>query len=179
MGNYLANSSNIFVFPTTKREQISRSSRLLTEKNLVDIVNRLVDIESFVITRSFIYGGGASLDFNIYGYYISIDNFDLIIDSVTRGETITKGSSIWANIFIYKTGDYDELYGSDEDGVYSGVIFTFNNPITGIDGSGKVKNLKLVEFKDTSIESAFIPQTSLAKFTIERFMNPIDCGEIV
>ena len=83
MGNYLANSSNIFVFPTTKREQINRSSRLLTEKNLVDIVNRLVDIESFVITRNFLYGEQSSLDFNIYGYYISIDDFDSVINSVT------------------------------------------------------------------------------------------------
>lgn len=178
MGNYLANSSNIFVFPTTKREQISRSSRLLTEKNLVDIVNRLVDVESFVITRNFVYGSKSSLDFNIFGYYISVDNFDSVIESVTSNESIVKGSSIWANIFIYKTGDYDELYGSDEDGVYSGVVFTFNNPITGTGDDSKVKNLKLVEFEEASIESAFIPQMSLVKFTVERFMNPIDCGEI-
>lgn len=178
MGNYLANSSNIFVFPTTKREQINRSSRLLTEKNLVDIVNRLVDVESFVITKDFIYGDESSLDFNIYGYYISIDNFDSVIDSVTFGEEITKGSSIWANIFIYKTGDYEELYGADENGTYSGVVFTLNNPITGTGEDGKVKNLKLVEFSNNSVDSAFIPQTSMVKFTIERFMNPLDCGEI-
>ena len=179
MGNYLTNSSNIFVFPTTKREQINRSSRLLTEKNLVDIVNRLVDIESFVITRNFLYGEQSSLDFNIYGYYISIDDFDSIINSVTSGESVTSGSSIWANIFIYKTGDYEELYGADENGTYSGVIFTFNNPITGTDGNGKVKNLKLVEFSNSSVSSAFIPKSSLVKFSVDRFMSPIDCGEIV
>lgn len=177
MGNCLANSSSIFVFPTTKREQINRSSRLLTEKNLVDIVNRLVDVESFVINRYFTYGNKNSLEFNIYGYYISVDNFDEIIDSVTLGETITKGSSIWANIFIYKTGDYEELYGADENGAYSGVVFTFNEPIQSV-GGGKVKKLKLVEFLNNSVSSAYIPQSSLIKFSVERFMDPIDCGEI-
>lgn len=178
MGNYLANSSNIFVFPTTKREQVSRSSRLLTEKNIVDIVNKLIDVESFVITRNYIYGVGSSIDFNINGYYINVDDFDEVIDSVVDGETITSNSSIWANILIYKTGDYDELFGTDEDNKYSGVIFTFNNPLSSSNAGAVVKKLKLIEFSSSSINSATIPQNSLVKFTADR-INPIDCGEII
>ena len=131
MGNYLANSSNIFVFPTTKREQVSRSSRLLTEKNIVDIINKLVDVESFVITRGYVYGSDSSIDFNIYGYYFNVSNFDDVVDAVTNGESISQSSSIWANIIINKIGDYDELYGTDENGEYGGVIFTFNGPMNG------------------------------------------------
>lgn len=178
MGNYLANSSNIFVFPTTKREQVSRSSRLLTEKNIVDIVNKLIDVESFVITRDYVYGINSSMDFNINGYYINVDDFDEVIDSVVDGETLVAGSCIWANILIYKTGDYDELYGTDENNTYNGVIFTFNNPIPDQGSGVSVKKLKLIEFLSSSVNSAIIPQNSLVKFTADR-INPIDCGEIV
>lgn len=178
MGNYLADSSNIFVFPTTKREQVSRSSRLLTEKNIVDIVNKLVDVESFVITRGYMYGSGSPIDFNIYGYYFNISNFDDVVDAVTDGETISRSSCIWANIIINKIGDYDELYGTDENGEYSGVIFTFNNPLTNSNGRGIIKKLKLVEFTSNDQSSAFVPDSSLVKFVSSR-INPIDCGEIV
>lgn len=178
MGNYLANSSNIFVFPTTKREQVSRSSRLLTEKNIVDIINKLVDVESFVITRGYVYGSDSSIDFNIYGYYFNVSNFDDVVDAVTNGESISQNSSIWANIIINKIGDYDELYGTDENGEYGGVVFTFNGPITNSSGRGVIKKLKLVEFSDSSIGSAYIPDSSLVKFVSSR-INPIDCGEIV
>ena len=178
MSNSLASSTNIFIFPTTKREQISRSSRLLTEKNLVDIVNKLVDVDSFMITKNYSYGSNKSLEFNIGGYYINVNDFDSVIDLVTNNESVVKGSSIWANIFLYKTGDYEELYGADENGSYSGVVFTFNTPINSIGNGGTVKNLELVNFLNSSIESAYIPDSSYIKFIPER-MNPIDCGEII
>ena len=177
MGNYLADSSNIFVFPTTKREQISRSSRLLTEKNIVDIVNKLVDVESFVITRGYTYGSSSSIDFNIFGYYFNVSDFDEVIDSVTDGENVTSNSSIWANIIIDKVGDYDELTGTDENDKYDGVIFTFNDPISS-SGRGYIKKLKLVEFSSNLISSAYVPESSLVKFVSSR-INPIDCGEII
>lgn len=169
MANSYANSSDIFVFPTTKREMSgsSRSSRLFTEQNLVSIVNKLLDVESFVISDD-----GNVIYFNIYGYLfeLSKQNLGNLITNVTQGSSVSKGSSIWANIFIEKTGDYEELYGIDENGSYTGVVFSLDS------GMFNAKNLKLLEYDGVS--TWFVPDSSRVKFKYRSLQNPLDCGEI-
>jgi hypothetical protein len=172
MGVYYSTSSNIAVFPTTKRESSDRSARLLTEQNLVDIVNRLLDVKSFVITKDFNFNG--IFEFNIYGYFFRISNIGDIINGLinlelSNGVTLDSNSAIYANIHTFTTGDYEELYGSDENGMYDGVIFTLNDHLSNTD-----KWLKILDY---STGSWNIPIESLSKF-IGYSINPIDCGEI-
>ena len=172
MGVYYPSSSNVAVFPTTKREINDRSARLLTEQNLVDIVNRLLDVKSFVITKKFEQNG--SFEFNIYGYFFKIGNIGSIIDGLVtleqaNGVVVDENSCIYANIHTFLTGNYEELYGSDENDVYDGVVFTLNSPLSNTD--------KFLKILDNSSGSWDIPPESLTKF--KGFsINPIDCGEI-
>lgn len=172
MGAYYPASSNVAVFPTTKREINDRSARLLTEQNLVDIVNRLLDVKSFVITKTFNENG--PFEFNIWGYFFKIGNISSIIDlvvnsEVNNGAVIDDNSSIYANIHTFLTGNYEELYGSDENGIYDGVVFTLNDHLSNTE--------KWLKILDHSSGSWNIPPESLSKF--KGFsINPIDCGEI-
>lgn len=175
MGAYYANSTNIVVFPTTKRELNDRKSRLLTEQNLVDIVNRLLDVRSFVITKNFVYNG--SFEFNIHGYFFKIANIgtlvDLIVNSeLSNGLVLNNNTCIYANIHTFVTGDYEELYGSDDNGSYDGVVFTINNPLSNTD-----KWLKILKYS-TELEEWVVPSESYAKFSGISLTSPIDCGEI-
>jgi hypothetical protein len=175
MGAYYADSTNIVVFPTTKREFGDRKSRLLTEQNLVDIVNRILDVKSFVITKNFVYN--SSFEFNIYGYFFKVDNIgslvDLIVDSeTTNGIEINDNSCIYANIHTIVTGDYEELYGSDNNGSYDGVVFTMNNPLSNTE-----KWLKILKYS-TEYGKWIVPVESYAKFSGRSITSPIDCGEM-
>lgn len=175
MEAYYADSTNIVVFPTTKRELNDRKSRLLTEQNLVDIVNRLLDVKSFVITKNFVYTD--SFEFNIHGYFFKIANIgslvDLIVNSeITNGLVLNDNSCIYANIHTFVTGDYEELYGHDDNGSYDGVVFTMNNPLSNTD-----KWLKILQYS-TRLSEWVVPGESYAKFNGMSLMSPIDCGEI-
>lgn len=175
MGAYYADSTNIVVFPTTKRELNDRKSRLLTEQNLVDIVNRLLDVRSFVITKNFVYT--ESFEFNIYGYFFKIANIgtllDLIVNSeMSNGLVLNNNSCIYANIHTFVTGEYEELYGADDNGSYDGVVFTMNNPLSNTD-----KWLKILQYSTESNEW-YVPMESYAKFSGTSITSPIDCGEI-
>ena len=101
-------SSNIKSFPTTKRESVNK---LLTENSLTRLINRLLDVDSFIIsdglakkldgTESEIIGNGGKhleintnlsldeinfkddiLEFVIRGYYFSV-NINHLLESVS------------------------------------------------------------------------------------------------
>ena len=181
MGAYVADSTNIVVFPTTKREVNDRKARLLTEQNLVDVVNRLLDVESFVITKNFNING--SFEFNIHGYFIKISNIGDVVDLIVTGESnngivFDENTCIYANIHTFLTGDYEELYGSDENGSYDGVIFTLNSPLTNANNK-YLKILQCTPTDDTPPQYKwYVPQNSYVKFYATSLLNPIDCGEI-
>lgn len=174
MGQYLSDSNNILVFPTTKREVNDRKARLLTEQNIVGIVNRLLDVDSFVITKNFNING--SFEFNIHGYFFKIDDIgdiiELIVNSEASGGTpISSGDCIYANIHTFVTGDYEELYGIDENGSYDGVVFTINEPLQNTN-----KFLKILEYSSSYGWS--VPDSSYAKFDGNSLIDPLDCGEL-
>ena len=78
--SYIA-SNSIHVFPTSKRSDSAGDtySRYFTEYAITNIINRLVNEDSFVITQSnsnasFNISALANLEFNIGGYYFNIND---------------------------------------------------------------------------------------------------------
>ena len=71
------NKNNIHVFPVTNKPS-EKQSRLTTEYNITNIVNRLLDNKSFVITSE-VTSGESALEFNIQGYYVKVDKISDLI----------------------------------------------------------------------------------------------------
>ena len=176
MSNVL--SANINVFPSTKRGNYQRSARLISESNLVGIVNKLLDSDKFVITQN--VSGIAPLtspfEINIHGYYFIIDTCNLIITSVSPSSSNT---SIWANIITGVTDGYTELVGQDSGGdnsTYGGISFSLDGAETSALSAGQTRySLKILE---KSGNDWVIPQDSSVKYSATRFMGNIDGGVI-
>lgn len=109
----LIESNNIKVFPATHRsDRYDRAARLTTEKNLTSIINRLTDIDSFIISGLTVNSSGTTLSSgtcNIGGYYVEI----------LSDVTLTIGSSskyIYLRLLIGdSTTDYSYLVGDDAE----------------------------------------------------------------
>lgn len=133
-------SSNLNSFPTTKMGSINK---LITENSLTRLINRLLDVDGFIITDGLseqnsgsetIGNGGKHLKINsnlpldqvdfrddqfefvIRGYYFSI-NIDELKSFMEAGKS-SYGSNmtlgLYARIFIDKTNpDYPELIGQE------------------------------------------------------------------
>lgn len=106
-------SDNIKVFPAVRRTESPAESRQLSEKNLVGLVNKLLDVDSFIIS----YDATAYImKFNIAGYYFEVSNFNEVTET-------------YAKLVVDSIGDsqYPELKG-DENGNYLGLEFTNTKP---------------------------------------------------
>ena len=85
-------SKNIIVYPTTTRQDVfDPLARLTTEYNITSIINRLVGLDAFVITRKYttIPGQMPSLfEFNIMGYYFAVDfaSFNSLVTDLCDGQ---------------------------------------------------------------------------------------------
>ena len=131
---YEIESNKIKVFPTTKRsDEADRNARLMSEQNLISIVNRLTGLKSFIIHMPSISSGNNSItiptgsEFNIGGYYFKfIDNQTIAIDSNTK--------EIGLQISTVTTDNFTELQGNDNDlnGKYSGLKITTSNTIKDV-----------------------------------------------
>lgn len=104
-------SSEILVFPATRRTYDSNKSRLLSEMALTSIVNKMIDYAGFVITEDISTNGDLNkpFDFNIMGYYFHLDSLSSIIDTVGG---LSIGESIWGIIELAGE-DYVELKEGD------------------------------------------------------------------
>ena len=122
-------SNKIKVFPTTKRsDEADRNARLMSEQNLISIVNRLTGLKSFIIHMPSISSETNSItiptdsEFNIGGYYFKfIDNQTITINNDTK--------EIGLQINTVTTGNFTELQGNDssgKDGNYSGLTITLS-----------------------------------------------------
>lgn len=112
-------SSNVKVFPSTKRGQYQISARLMSEASLISIINRLVDRDGFVITPEADLATNP-FAFNIHGYYFEVPS----ITAITSLFTDTSATAIYGNIKLEETGDYVELDGQDDSGIYKGIQFS-------------------------------------------------------
>lgn len=156
-------SEKIHVFPTPNRgTDYQPQARLVTEFNLTNIVNRLVDKDSFVISYDDTPAGNENnITFNIHGYWIKAD---------LKESGLSTDSDLYARIQV-KGSDFIELYGTDEEYTsdndkyykYTGVEFLTSDP--GVDAGGYY-SLKLLEkVKVNDSWSWQVPADSCVRFT--------------
>lgn len=132
--------SDVNSFPTTKLGSVNK---LITENSLTRLINRLLDLDGFIITdglakqgeSSEVIGNGGKhlvvnsdipllnlsfrddrMEFVIRGYYfsVSIDDLKDMINTYIRTNSPTEPVGLYARIFIDNTNpDYPELVGQE------------------------------------------------------------------
>ena len=141
-------TENIFVFPSTRRMNKQVSARLISEASLANIINKLIDVEGFVITPEPESGDYVDIgyipsdpfEFNLFGYYFKV-NAATDITNLFNSST-----NIYANIYLDKTNadsNYIELKSSD-----SNLIDTLD------DVSNNVSYFKGVTFSDVNLSES-------------------------
>lgn len=147
MSNLL--SQYIEIFPTAKPRNTQRSSRLLYEDNIANIIRQIVDKPSFIISskatpppRLYSSSGSDSFqlrygdaEFCLYGYYVKIKQ-----DATFTLDSTTDDNKGFINVTATLTGVYDdsndlysplEICGKDEsvlgaEPVYDGLQFNYS-----------------------------------------------------
>ena len=161
--------NNIHIFPVTNKPS-EKQSRLTTEYNITNIVNRLLDTKSFVITSGAVTAESA-LEFNIQGYYVKVDKISDLIP--------VANSDCYAFIKIKEASDtageqtFIELDGGENDAnEYTGVSFSWVNtkPETGADEYA----LHILHYDGTNYT---IPRASKIRFN-QYAINKIDDGDL-
>ena len=171
------NSDNITVFPSTRRAGSKPLSRLMSEQAWAGIVNKLIDLEGFVISDSSTITDDTPLEFNLFGYYFRILN---PVTSLGLGTTFTSGS-VYAHIELVTSTasdnlQYEELFGQDDNGKYTGLVI--NNSLNySPQHQGIVKTLKVAEL--SSSNSWVVPDDSKIRFSKDSLdLSVIDGGII-
>lgn len=173
--SYIA-STGIDVFPSTRRSSYP-TSRLMSEENVVSIVNKFLDTDGFVISNSLTEAG---LDFNIHGYYFHVDYTPLL-----AAASSIANSDIYAHIILITTENsesgenYIELWGQDNDNVFQGLTLTgdTNNPENPQSGSSaEFYHLKILT--RTENNDYVIPDESKFKFLEKSVDFEVDGGVI-
>ena len=172
---YIA-SDKIGIFPLSKNRtsETPLNSRLFYESNVANIINQVIDTDGFVITNyddlnAVQYNDNTQtlslstpLEFNIGGYYVKIDEESNHFVRIPF-EGVSKPEAIYASITL--TDDTPtEINGQDDNGVYTGIEFTTNEP------TNKTFTLKILERFATSPfgNQHFyrVPQESKIKFDL-------------
>lgn len=170
-------SENIAVFPSTRRAGSKPLARLMSEQALAGIVNKLINLEGFVISDFTEYEDTVPLEFNLYGYYFKISN---PITSLGLGSTFSSGA-VYAHIEIVTSIasdmlEYEELFGQDDNGRYTGLVID-SSPDYVAQHGGFVKTLKLAELSNPNVWS--VPEGSKVRFSKDSLdLSVIDGGVI-
>lgn len=113
-------TSNIEVFPSTKRGLIKPEARAFTEKNVSRLVNKLTDKDSYIISYE-----NNILEFSIHGYYFKVTNVENQLLTPLNNQSKIVAWIRLTKTTIASTDEYVELYGQDDDrGYYEGIEFT-------------------------------------------------------
>lgn len=169
-------SSNIEVFPSTRRADYQLSARLMSEARIAGIINQLVDKEGFVITSEDNYSTSSPFEFNIKGYYFKITDLPSLFLS------FADSTSIYAQIRLQSNEGYMEIVGQDDahlavpdgtDGYYYGVNFLSLQPAEEVNSYF----LKLFERSSVSDSWAIVPN-SWDKFDSTSLDFIVDGGKI-
>lgn len=108
--NYYVKSENIDVFPCSNRPE-HLDNRWLTEYNLVNMVNRLVDTKSFVVTNKLVVNENGFADatqefiFNVGGYVFVTTIGSIISSLVPQLSTSSINSYVTASIVTTPTSE--------------------------------------------------------------------------
>lgn len=174
------NSNSINVFPCANRgTAYNLQSRLTSEYNLTNIINQLIDTDSFVISNNLSNG----LSFNIHGYYFNVSNY----------QDITNLDSSWTDVYAQITIAHNELESGlvfdeltvngtedvstnlDADTTFTGVAFTSTKP-------AEAQNHYFLHIlhRDSTSSDWYIPPESTVKFVTNstRCSIKIDDGEL-
>ena len=164
-------SDKINVFPSTKRGGYQRSARLISESNLINIINKLVDKDAFVITPfNNSLTPSTRLEFIIYGYYFNIETA-----SLTQSSDFSSATNIYANIELATSDGYTTLNGQDTfdtNSTYNGVTFS-DSANTG----SSWHSLNLLT-RNSSADQWTIPLDSTVKYALNKMGGSIDGGTI-
>lgn len=170
-------STDVNVFPSTRRASYQLSARQLSEARIAGIINQLIDREGFVITTEEKFAKDLPFEFNIHGYYFRINELRNLINAFTDSTDIYAAIKLQ---YIPDT-DYIELVGQDDahkaipdgdDGVYYGVQFSN----TKLSGEGVIC-LHLLTRKNIS-DKWNIVVNSWFKFDSRSLNFKVDGGEI-
>lgn len=180
---YIA-SNTVSVYPSTRRQEHQVSARLLSEQSIVNITNKLIETEGFVITPDdqidYEDAYSNSLEFNIFGYYFVINP----MSSITN--LFNSSLNIYACINISEVTDdttysYNELQGQDinegtsetPNWIYQGVYFLDTIPSVG----NIPDHYLLLCKRDSTTSNWSIPEESRIKFKNTIALG-VDGGEI-
>lgn len=172
MAEYTALSGKIKVFPASRRVgSADPFSRLMSESTITSIVNRLISSDGFVITHyESNYEISGLFEFNIFGYYIRVDDIEDVLDA------FDDYTSIYASIELDDTATsglhYLQIVGIDDTN-YTGVKFT-DTARTGTN----IHCIKLFE-RTTTSSNWEVPDESYIIFSKDNLsLYDIDGGEI-
>ena len=174
-------SSNIKIFPLSKNRSytdsngtvVAENSRSLFEHRIVNIIKQLIDVDGFVISEldteyfSNESNLGKALDFNLGGYFISLDSNT---SQAELGISSTDSGKIWACLKL--STDTSEVNGQDEEDEdepekykYTGVQFILSD----IDPADNFHATLLILIKDSQGNCWKVPESSKYKFKSRSF----------
>lgn len=181
INTYSTNGSKLLVqvFPSARRVATQSSARMFSEKPIVEITNKLIDTDGFVISDNASSGyvvTTSPFEFDLYGYYFYVDRTDLIINAVIAENADSK--NIYAKIILdgipsnsidfTQNKHFQELHGQDtnpgtdnQDSVYTGVEFVSSLPAV------IPQNEKYLLLLTLSNGLWKIPDSSKRKFTLK------------
>lgn len=192
-------SSVVNNFPSTKRAQVNK---LMTENSVTRLINRLIDVNGYVITSEISLpdnfpcdipvgqwgadGVTRPFEFSLRGYYFCVEpqesgspltGINYLINSIT--EETPGADNIYAIIGIdYTNKDYPELSGQVEEentGKYKGVQFSATDS-SSLENPDAVKYSMLLA---TKVDGNWVvPFESINKFDT-RSIKDIDGGEMI
>ncbi len=151
-------SNNIRVFPSSKRDDAyDRNARLSSEQNFINLVNRLTNIDSFVIeglepsvTNSTLTITKGSC--NIHGYLFSLlSDVEISLSNLGTQSDTNKYIclEITTNVGSAANVEFTELSGIDSEGVYQGLTIKIDN----LDSVSNTYKLPIAEYSNNSWQS--------------------------
>lgn len=175
-------SNAINVFPCANRgTAYNLQSRLTSEYNLTNIINQLIDTDSFVISNNLSNG----ISFNIHGYYFSVSDYTSITNlnsswtdvyaTITISSDVLVDGVIFNELIVTGTEDTSTNDSLDNDQTeFTGVEFS-NSPASG----DNTYSLHILH-RDSISSSWYIPPESTVKFVTNSNKRSIkiDDGEL-
>ena len=172
-------SDKIQIFPTSNRDSAYQAqARLMTESNIINIVNRLVDKDSFIINHK-----DTSIDFNIHGYWIHVP--DIVPVTLSIQQEFPNATSIYAKITINTTQsgtqpEFKTINGTDTEAAGGGQIYTGVEFVTTKSSSGDTGTPYYLHLLEKVGNTWQVPEDSKVRFTTgaETRSVTIDDGDL-
>ncbi len=167
---FYLSSNSIKIFPLAKNRTVDAGARRLYESNIANIIRQLIDTNGFIIHQpnnlqhtewhqsgitpvvTFDLEG---LEFNLYGYYVSVDG-----EAKVTIPYSDKDTALYASLVI----DNNEVSGQDEGGnesCYTGITFTTTEPAK----NDCTASIKLFDVKEDGNNYKLVPaEDAIKKF---------------